>query len=248
MLRYLFVLITVFSYVNSADQLPISLLMSPQEEEAMGLKEAPEERRRLFEQWATHWTQKVIAHAQSYHPSIPITQWVRSWQKRPQDRPNQEELIIIRNHNGKKLELSDGSVWSISSMDQTTARWWQRNEPLVISQAKRDILRPFTVFNTVRDQKVGARQEKLASPTGKRPENDPSYFKDSIPIEHIGLQGKTISLQNQSTWKISPKHQQFVVSKWKAHDRVRIEKSSDALYQHRIINLDSGDEVLANPQ
>lgn len=230
------------------EDLSIGIVMTPQEEEAMGLNRATEAQRRAFETWVSSWTLSVIQRAPSYHPSLALSGWVRGWKKKTQQRPGvqkEEPLHIFRNQNGATITLNDGSVWNIIAMDRLVARWWRREELIQINKSERDLVRPYTLVNSTRDQPVGARLVSPATPE-KKPVDDPSYFQGSVLIKSIGLQGTTITLEDGAKWKISPEGQQFVAENWKPNDRVRIEKSTDSLYRYKIINLDGGDEVLGN--
>lgn len=240
-----------------SEELSVQEIMSPGEMETMGVNRMTPQQRRAFEAWITHWTATVLSQSSSYHPSLTIPQWVSQWPKHLLPKPiPQEEAIkekreanqnIFRNTNGEVLELNDGSVWIVNPIDRSVARWWRRGDPLLIKKAKYDIARPYTLFNQANNEQVGAKMAKPSSPQGERKPESPGFYQGSIILASIGMDGQEVTLKDESSWKISPMYQLQVMSTWTIGDRIRIEPSGDSIYRYRLVNLDSGDNVLGNP-
>jgi hypothetical protein len=244
-MKWLYLLVVPSVLIAGVEDLSIQTVMTPEEQEATGLNRASDEQKKAFEAWLSSWTLTVIKKAPTYHPSLTLSTWVQNWKKKPAPgQQNDEPLVIFRNKNGETIELSDGSIFEIIPIDRKLSIWWKRGEAIDIHQSTRDISRPYTLKNSPRNQEAGARLIS-AAPPNKKPKEDPNYFKDAISIKTIGLQGATITLVDGTLWKIAPLGQAFVVANWQPFDRVRIEPSSDMIYKYKILNLDSGDEVLA---
>jgi hypothetical protein len=245
----------------TSEDLPLDVIMSKKEQEATGLQRASPQQRKAFEQWAAKWTMAVIHQAPTYASSDSLPQWISGWPNylRPGDPQTKEEIKaereerqednqkIFRNDNGYSIELMDGSVWEIISFDHQTVRWWRRGQRILVTRNPTDVIRPFILINNNRNEKAAATMKKPPNPSGARHKDDPEYFEGSLTIQEIGINGKTILLENGATWNIAPRGQWSVMTNWKRLDRVKIEKSSDTLYRYSISNLDSGEEVLANP-
>jgi len=237
--------------------LPMELAMSSNELEQTGINRLSGQQKRAFERWLESWTRRVLEQSPSYHPSASLEQWVRNWpehtkaeQKDPDaaTKSRQESnQRIFRNNKGKTIELHDGSEWNIYSIDVKIAVKWKRGEVISITTSERDIRRPYILTNTLRNEEAGAVQVSPAHPYGERPPEPASYFQGSVSITTISPGGITITTNDNKTWKIAPLDQKPVLNNWQVNDRIKIQKSKDALYRYYIENLDSGDNALANP-
>jgi hypothetical protein len=237
--------------------LPMELAMSKQELEQTGINRLSSQQKRAFERWLESWTHRVLEQSSSYHPSVSLEQWVREWpeytktkQKNPDAATKSRQEAnqrIFRNNNGKTLELHDGSEWSIRPIDVKTAIKWKRDEPITITTSERDIRRPYILTNSARNEEVGATKVRSAHPYGEKPPEPASHFEGSVSIKSISADGTTVLTEDNKSWKIAPINRKRVETDWRVNDRIRVQKSKDALYRYSINNLDSGDSVLANP-
>jgi hypothetical protein len=240
-----------------AEDLDIDIVMNPQEQEATGINRLTPQERQAFDRWLDTWTHRVVQQAPTYHPSLSLSQWVTGWPGylKPKPMPKAEAAkereeanqVIFRNKGGAVLELKDGSVWNITPIDQPVAQFWGRGQHILIKRNPRDIVRPFFLFNEERREEVGGSRARPPNPEGQRPPDNPAYFRGSVIINSITPDGITISLATGDVWIVAPTGQQLVQATWGRGDRIRVERSSDAAYRYRLVNLDSGDFVLANP-
>ncbi len=232
-----------------------SQVMTDQEIQAIGLK-TPEQKK-AFSQWLEKWAIKAIQEAPTYHPSQTISAWIDTWPDFMKPNANirdpkvQQALKlahqkIFRNMNGEKIELLDGSIWSIISFDQPTAQLWQRNDDVNVKNNEKDLMRPYIMYNTTREEQVACRMEQASRVSKNTPSDPNSYFVGSQPVTAIDIQNWTVSLKNKTKWRIAPTDQIKVQELWKLQDRIRVEKNNDVMYPFRLHNLDSGDTVLAN--
>lgn len=243
--------------IGLCEELDIDTVMNRQEQEASGLDRLTPPERQAFENWLNTWTRHVIQQAPTYHPSMSLSQWVAGWPGylKPRPMPKAEAAKerqeanqkIFRNKGGAVIELKDGSVWNITPIDQPVAQFWARDQHITISRNPRDIVRPFVLFNDDRKEQVGGTRARPASPEGQRAPDNPAYFRGASVINAITPDGITISLTSGDVWIVAPTGQQLVQATWQPRDRIRVERSMDSAYRYRLINLDSGDAVLANP-
>ena len=241
----------------AAETLSVDVVMGPQDQEATGINRMTPTEKKAFEQWLTTWTQQVIRQAPTYHPSMTLSQGVSEWPRYLKPRPipkeeaakerKEQNQTIFRNKGGATIELNDGSVWNITAIDQPVARFWGRNQRLTISKASRDIVRQYLLFNEERREQVGGTQARPPSPDGQRPPDNPSYFRGAAVVASITADGITVRLASGGVWIVAPTGQQLVQATWTSRDRIRVERSSDSMYRYKLVNLDSGDWVLANP-
>ncbi len=228
----------------------VDLSMTPQDREAIGVDRFNSQQKKALERWLEAWTRTVITHAPSYHTSQSLPQWISMWRQEQQRKKiNEEEApetavhTLYRNRNGEVLELADGSIWDIVVIDQFTASMWKRGNQITIMQAKLDIARPYILFNVSRNEQAGAKLQRPPSPDGKRPKEPPSYYAGSFPIEMIGVNSSSVTLQNGKRWSIAPLDQVKVQNNWRVQDRIRVTKNNDVHYPDKLNNLDSGDSV-----
>ncbi len=253
---HLFAAILMLSFA-CAEELSIDAIMNSSEQEAIGINRLTPAEREAFEQWVATWTRRVIQQAPAYHPSMSLSQWVSEWPAYLQPKPVSKEeaakqrqeanQVIFRNLAGATLELRDGSLWNVTFIDQPLARFWARDQRITITTNPRDLVRPFILFNEDRREQVGGTRARSPSPSGQRPNDPPAYFQGTNTIASITPDGITIRLTSGEVWIVAPTGQQVVQATWRARDRIRVERSADAIYRHRLVNVDSGDSVLANP-
>jgi len=238
--------------------LPLDLITNKEEQEKMGISSLTSEQKKSLEEWVDNWTHRVISQAPTYHPSLSLKAWIHTWPEhlQPKNSSSQEviasrkeaNLRIFRNNRGESIELRDGSTWKIRQTDVDIARWWQRGTKIEVRRSKRDLRRPYILYNNARNEEVGASMMRSASQDGKRQEDPPEYFQNSISVEEITEDGIFIATSDEKRWKIAPSDQLQVQRQWQVQDRIRITRSSDAVFRYKITNLDSGDFVLANPE
>jgi hypothetical protein len=243
--------------IMTAQDLEIGAVMDRQEQEAIGIDRMAPPERQAFERWLDKWTRHVLQQAPTYHPSMTLSQWVQSWPGylKPRPIPKEEAAkerkemnqLIFRNKGGSVIELKDGSVWNITAIDQPIAQYWARGQRIAISRNPTDLVRPFILFNEARREQVGGTRARAANPEGLRNPDNPAYFRGSNAIAAITPDGITITLDTGAVWIVAPTGQQLVQATWGVGDRIRAERSSDAAYRFKLLNLDSGDYVLANP-
>ena len=240
------------------EDLTIDQVMTRQEQESVGIDRMSPQERASFERWVESWTKKVIQQAPTYRPSYTLSQWVELWPgymkttppPHPKEAKERQEAnqTIFRNKGGAVLELNDGSVWNICSIDQPVAQFWARKQHLHVTKTSQgDLVRPYILANEQRQEQVGAVLVKTPSPDGRRRPDNPNYFQGSLLVQSITSDGITIVLADKSTWIVAPTGQQAVQATWLTGDRIRVERSGDAAYTYRLDNLDSGASVLANP-
>jgi hypothetical protein len=242
--------------VAFSENLDLDTVMTRQEQEASGLDRLTPPERQAFERWLSTWTHHVIQQAPTYHPSMTLSQWISGWPGylKPKPIPKAEAVKerqeanqrIFRNKEGSVLELKDGSAWNITAIDQPIAQFWARGQHITISRNARDIVRPFLLFNEERKEQVGGTCARPASPEGQRPSDNPALFRGTTPINAITPDGITITMTTGDVWIVAPTGQQIVQATWQPRDRIRSERSGDAAYRYRLINVDSGNAVLAN--
>lgn len=254
-----FVLLFVAIFASSsvqAEDLSVEEIMSPQEQESSGVDRMSPQQRQALERWITGWTERVLSQSSTYHQSLTIPQWVAKWPRHLLPKPISEKQSILekreanqtiyRNKNGEVLELHDGSVWAVNSIDSSVARWWKRGDRLQIRKAKYDIARPYILYNESCNQQAGAKLTKPANAEGERPPERAEYYRGAFVLSSISLDGTEVALKNGSYWEISPMYQLQIMSTWTVGDRIKVEFSGDTMYRYRLINLDSGDSVLGN--
>jgi hypothetical protein len=240
--------------------LTIDAVMDKQEQESIGLDRLSPPERQAFERWVDKWTRNVIQQAPTYHPSLTLSQWVAGWPGylKPTPIPKKEAAkekkeanqTIFRNKGGSVLELKDGSVWNITQIDQPVVQLWRRGQKITITTNTGnpyDIVRPYILFNEARNEQAGGTRAKAANPDGQRTSDNPAYFRNSVIITSITSDGITVTLATGDVWIVAPTGQQLVQNTWTKGDRIRVDRSTDAAYRYRLVNLDSGDSVLANP-
>lgn len=243
--------------IANCEDLDLDTVMNPQEQEAAGLNRLTPAERQAFDKWLNTWTRHVIQQAPSYHPSMTLSQWFAGWPGYLKPRPlpkaeatkEKQEVnqTIFRNKGGAVLELNDGSVWNITAIDQPVVQFWARGQHISMKRNPRDIVRPFLLYNNERREEAGGTRGRPPSPEGQRPPDNPAYFRGASTINTVTPDGITITLTTGEVWIVAPTGQQLVQATWQPRDRLRIERSSDAIYRYRLLNLDSGDSVLANP-
>lgn len=230
--------------------------MSQEEVDATGISNLTASQRYKFEQWLTNWTKKVLSQASTYHTSQTIPAWVDSWpdfirpnadkkEARNKEARKQANSFIFRNFNGKIIELKNGSKWQIVPFDVAIAQYWKRDEVITIEKTQ-DLSRPYILKNEARDKQAAARQLNPPAPTGVRVNDPSSYFTGSVQLESVSSYGETISLKDKTRWKVALEDQ-FRVLNWRPRDRLRLKKQEGMLYQYQIVNLDSGEQIEANP-
>ena len=241
-----------------AEDLTVDQVMTQKEQESIGVDRLSPQERAAFERWLDSWTRKVIQQAPTYHPSYSLSQWVQGWPGYMKTAPiapaqaskerQEANQTIFRNKSGAVLELNDGSVWNVCQIDQPVAQFWARNQRLVVTRNQQaDLVRPYILINQQRQEQVGAILAKTPNPQGRRPPDNPNYFRGAVLVKTITPDGITVTLANGNIWIVAPTGQQVVQATWSTGDRIRVERSSDAAYLYRLNNLDSGGSVLANP-
>jgi len=238
--------------------LPVDKVIKKEEQQQMGINKLTPQQKQALERWLDTWTRKVIEQAPSYHASFSIEQWVEEWPEYAKPIPKKGTQLdqarqeanqkIYTNNDGQEIELYDGSVWKIRIIDASVAKRWLRGEKIEISTQKRNIRSPYILKNPEREEEVGATRIRPPNPKGMREEESESHYQGSLPIQSIDVDGKTVTTTDNKTWDIAPIDQDWVKRQWKKHDRIRVERSKDALYRYSIHNLDSGGKVLANPK
>ncbi len=241
----------------AGDDLDIDMVMDRKEQEASGIDRMTPPERQSFERWLNTWTRHVVQQAPTYHPSMSLSAWVGGWPGYLKPRPipkaeaakerKEANQTIFRNKGGATIELKDGSVWNITAIDQPIAQFWARGQRITIVKNQRDIVRQYQLLNEERHEQVGGIRARPANPEGQRAADSPAYFRGASVIDSITPDGITITLLSGDVWIVAPTGQQLVQATWTTHDRIRIERSTDAAYRYRLVNLDSGDAVLGNP-
>ena len=147
------------------EDLTVDQAMTRQEQESAGIDRMSPQERAAFERWLDSWTRKVIQQAPTYHPSYSLSQWVQLWPGYMKTAPippakaskerQEANQTIFRNKGGAVLELSDGSVWNICSIDQPVAQFWARKQHLHVTKTSQgDLVRPYILANEQRQEQV----------------------------------------------------------------------------------------------
>lgn len=240
------------SFSAYCDDTLLDTMMTQREKEETGVDRLNATQKKALERWLEGWTKTVINKAPSYHPSLSLQQWISVWKHRQsedskieKEHPQEALHRVFRNKNGQFIEFDNGSVWEITSYDQSTVSMWKRGDKVTITKSERDLARPYILTNISRNEIVGAKQKRAAAPSGRRQEDPVSYFSGSIQIESVGMNGETVRLKNGKLWDIALIDQVRVANDWKPFDRVRIEKNSDVMFPIKLQNLDNGSYVLA---
>ncbi|MGR3951315.1 MAG: hypothetical protein QRY74_00080 [Chlamydia sp.] len=240
----------------AAEELSIEDVMSKEEIVSTGLSQASPKELLAFSKWIEKWTKQTIQQAPSYHSSEALQTWIKSWplfmQSSPKASKNEIESSrrnslqkIYRNMNGKLLRLQDGSLWKIIPFDQVFVKIWQRDDLIEIRENSRDRSRPYTLLNITKKEQAGAILEEKRSLNGEVQAESSPFFANAEAVLSIDMVMNRITLTNGSIWKIAPIDHVLIQNNWRVRDRIQIDQSQDAIYRHRMSNLDSGDFVLA---
>jgi hypothetical protein len=254
---FFFAFLSFNTFASAAnDNLPMRQIMTDQEINEIGLGSASPEQRQAFEKWAAQWTKRVIEQAPSYRRGENLSSWVQQWPSHAdptKTEMSEEDLLDIQQENqkvdkvlndGAIVELKDGSIWQVSPVFRYLSTTWERNQAIEVKQSN-NVRHPYSLRNVNLDQVVEADLKQPPSPTGKKREESPEYYKGSTPLVEISGQGDVLTLADNSSWKIAPLDI-FRVRDWKQNDRIKVQKANNYLYQYRLTNLDTGETALAN--
>jgi hypothetical protein len=259
----LFVALFACASFSAAEPLPMNLLMNDQELEKTGMKELTPQQRQAFEKWAGEWTQKVLDQSKGYHRSIPLKQWVTEWPLAEQANPNasQEEIAEQQKQlnkvvdkirdNGAIVELKDGSIWKISELDRKKTVTWNRGDK--VNWEKTSMTYPPYRLHNLMENNINPTVNQVAdaemivapSSTGKKSPYPAEYYKGSTLLSYVHAKGWEITMEDKAVWKIAPRDWQTVL-RWEKADRIKVEKTNDLLYPYKLLNLDNGEQALAN--
>lgn len=255
MLQLVFALLFCISaQALAADSLPVEQIMTQDEAARIGLSDATPQQKQAFEAWMASWTRRVIEQAPSYRPGQPVSLWVQSWppyanpkkttlsKDELEERMKANQRIDKIKNDGGILELKDGSVWAVSPLYTYLTKNWLRGDTIKIEPSQ-NVLYTHLLTNINRDQQAEANLKQPPSPTGKKEE--PNEYKDTLPLLTASTTGDSITLANGTTWSIAPVDM-YKARTWQEHDRIRVEKADNFLYQYRLTNVDSGQVALAN--
>lgn len=254
--------ITTFSTTSlfsiTSEKLSVQQIMTEQEMNQIGIENASPEQQQAFERWIANWTKRVIEQAPSYRPGENLSSWVQRWpsyanptktdfndEEFSEKQKANQKVDKIRN-DGEILELKDGSVWLISPLFRYLSTQWQRNQVVEIRKST-NVRHPYSLHNLNLDQAVEADLKQPPSPTGKKKEESPEYYKGSSYLKEISGQGDVLTLADNSSWKIAPLDI-VKMKNWKENDRIKVQKADNYLYQYRLSNLDTGETALANQE
>ena len=241
-----------------ADSIPVSQIMTPQEQRSIGLDRMSPDQKRAFEQWAASYTQSVINQAPSYRPGQNLSSWIQSWPsfanptkteyspEEIQQKQESNQIIDRILNNGEWIELRNGSKWHVSPTFRYLSRNWLRDQNVLVQRGTNP-KHPWLVNNISVGQAVEADLGTAPSATGTKAQKPESYYEGSVPVANVTEQGDLLSLADGTLWKIAPRDI-YKAKNWKPSDRVKVEKSGDFLYKYRLTNLDSGQTALANPR
>lgn len=254
MKKYLY--ITLLSYTIccfSNDSISLDLAATVEEQDMLGFSDFSDEKRKELEQWLAKWTHKVLEASKTYHPALSLNEWINQWPMYLQAsttnntpaviaQKEQVQNTLLRNINGERIILTNGSEWEILPGDRYIATLWLRDTPIEIKERKGTMSFSYTLINTTNNTQVYAK--KIKDPSPQRIEAS-GYFKGTFQLHVLNSTGNEIRLMNNSSWKIAPLDHKKVATTWKLHDRIRIENSNDTLYPYVLNNLDSGSSALA---
>jgi len=262
-MKPIFICLFLSSSILLAESLPIDTTLSKQEQEEIGIDKMTPEQKQAFERWSGNWTQKVIQQAPNYHGSASLNEWIKKWPLA--DQPNTtatpkqiaeqqkslNKVIDKIRDDGRIVELKDGSVWRISDIDRKKTVTWNRGDR--VEWAKSDATYPAYYITNLMENNINPTVRQIAgatmitppSPTGIKPPEPPDYYRGSVKISIIQTKGWEITLDDNTLWKIAPRDWATVL-RWQRSDRVRVEKNNDMLYPYKLLNLDSGEQALAN--
>lgn len=254
----------------SCESLSLDTVMTPEEQQELGLDKATDAQRAAFESWLNNWTMTVIQQAPTYRENVDLTQWVETWPAyaSPVAKATPEEIIQEKKRlnrvidkimdKGATIELKDGSVWFISEVDRYKTVSWQRGNKVTWTQNQYDIAHPYLLRNVNRDETAGAEMKQPPSETGEREPLPADYFEDALRIQDIVVNRTQstsskviqpndvfITLEDGTTYRVAP-IDMMQSQDWKRNDRVRVENSDDYLYEYQLTNLDTGQQAKAN--
>ncbi len=241
-----------------AEELPVGQIMTPEQQQNIGIDRLTPAQRNAFETWAAEWTHHVLENAPTYRPGTNLTLWVQSWpayanptktQLSPQEiyeRQQSNQVIDRIRNNGEYIDLKDGSSWRISPFFRYMTTQWQKNQTVQIQQGT-NVRHPWILNNISAGQTAEADQLAPPSPTGKGQNEPPGYYEGAVSLQSINQQGDLLSLGDGSQWKVAPMDM-YKARNWNPSDRIRVEKSDNFLYKWQLSNLDTGETALANPR
>lgn len=255
LLSFLFLIVPFGAY---AESIAVESIMTKEDMEKIGLDKATDAQKKAFNDWIGRWTKKVLDQSPSYHPSMGLNEWIRSWpgfvapakvskeKEKIEEREKANRQIDKNLNDGGTLELKNGSVWEIAEIDRYKTRRWLRGDTIEWEQTVDDVAHPYRLTDVTRRQTALGTMIRGPSPTGQKTAENKDYYKDSVRVLGVRRKGEYLDLANKSSWKIALRDQ-IRVNTWKSGDRIRIGPHDDFLYPFELTNLDSGESALANP-
>lgn len=254
----LFILLSSFSSLRAED-IPLSEIMTREEMQATGIDSLTLVQKRALEQWIARWTHRVIEQAPSYRSGDELSSWISRWpsfasptktqfsQAEVQARGEHNQKIDKIKNNGEILELKDGSSWKVGPVYRSLAANWHRNDMIQISPSA-NVRHPYILYNVSRNETVQGDMVSPTAPGGVKQPGAEEVATGSIPLTAIIVDAYTTAkLADGSDWKIAPVDI-YRVRKWHPHDRILVQPSDNFLYKYKLKNIDTGEEVLANPK
>jgi hypothetical protein len=147
-------------------------------------------------------------------------------------------LTSIENF-GSFVELEDGAVWLVSHYDQSKARHWHSNDPLVITQNHRWF--SYYSYRIIHQNSGVSVEANLYT----RPQKGGEYTLSVVSLGH-----ETTRLTNDhleiTDWEICPRDDSLF-NQWKLYDTIIIGQNSDwdSHYESILINIDKSHFVQA---
>lgn len=240
----------------AAERLPVQQIMTQQDRDNIGFDSLTPAQKSAFEDWAGSWTHHVLEQAPTYRPGTNLSLWVQSWpayanptksQYSPEEiaeRQQANQLVDRIRNNGEYIDLKDGSSWHISPFFRYLTTQWLKNQTVEVQKGTNS-LHPWLVHNISTGQVAEADLATPPSPTGKKENEGPEYYKGSITLQNVTGPGDIITLNDGSQWKTAPTDM-YKAKNWSPEDRIRVEQSDNFLYKYRLTNLDTGEVALAN--
>ncbi|MDF2576796.1 MAG: hypothetical protein K0S74_280 [Chlamydiales bacterium] len=248
MYRHVFTLLIAISaslgvplngWAKATKTLHLEDIMTSSQQRNTGVDDLTKSQKAALERWLTDWTIRVLNDGE----------FPASAEKSYKDSSDlREEVYTIDEifDKGEKIKLDDGSFWKVAPRHRKQTQTWKRNQSVILTkQRKQGYTHHF--FNLdlgagvdtwqVTEKDIELELES-AEPTKK--------FTDGkiYSIKDVMRNGERLLLEDGSSWEIAP-GDRLNVQAWLPKERVKIDRSGDAIYPHKLVNLEHYDTLSA---
>lgn len=210
-------------------------IMTPHELRVTGVEELSTKERKALEQWLTGWSDTILK--QGYVSAVN-----RDGYEDDIIDPRDNTFTIEENiEKGDSLKLDDGTLWKIAPKYRKQTRSWTKGQSVVLTRVYK---RGYThqLFNLDFGAGVDVWQASaknyIAAPSGV------ASSEKTHRIDEIISNGERIKLDDGSSWEIFGSDR-LEAQAWLPEDKIRIERSGDAIYPQKLINLEHNESISA---